>query len=72
MAGLINEIYEKTSNEIKIGEMIEEKINAFDLIKIEEITLKIAQRELKHIEVLGGVLGAIIGLLQGILLFIFI
>ena len=52
--------------------MIEEKINAFDLIKIEEITLKIAQRELKHIEVLGGVLGAIIGLLQGILLFIFI
>lgn len=71
MEGLINEIYEKASKEIKIGKMIEEKINALDLIRIEEITLKIAKKELKHIEVLGGILGALIGLLQGLLLFLY-
>ena len=69
---LIKNIYDKASKEVKIGKIIEEKINSFDLIKIEEITLKIAQKELKHIEILGGVLGAIIGLLQGLLLLLYI
>lgn len=69
---LIEDIYEKASQEIKIGEIIEEKINSFDLLKIEEITLKIAKRELKHIEILGGILGAIIGFFQGMLMFLFI
>ncbi|HHY78671.1 MAG TPA: DUF445 family protein [Clostridiales bacterium] len=69
---LIENIYEKTSQDIKIGKIVEEKINMFDLAKIEEITLKIARKELKHIEMLGGVLGAIIGLLQGLILFLFI
>jgi len=69
---LIENIYEKASQDIKIGKIIEEKINMFDLSKIEEITLKIARKELKHIEMLGGVLGAIIGLLQGLILFLFI
>ncbi|MGI5998464.1 MAG: DUF445 domain-containing protein [Lutispora sp.] len=69
---LIKNIYDKASKEVKIGKIIEERINSFDLIKIEEITLKIAQKELKHIEILGGVLGAIIGLLQGLLLLLYI
>lgn len=69
---LTEDIYEKASQEIKIGEIIEEKINSFDLLKIEEITLKIAKRELKHIEILGGILGAIIGFFQGMLMFLFI
>jgi len=69
---LIKNIYEKTSQDIKIGKIIEDKINLFDLAKIEEITLKIAKKELKHIEMLGGILGAVIGLLQGLILFLFI
>lgn len=72
MEGMINELYEAASKEIRIGKMIEEKINELDLMKIEELTLKIAKKELKHIEVLGGVLGALIGLLQGLLLFLYI
>jgi len=67
---LVENIYEKASENIKIGKMIEEKINSFDLLKIEELILKIAKRELKHIEVLGGVLGAIIGLMQGLFMFL--
>jgi len=69
---LIHNIYEKASREVKIGKIIEERINSFDLIKIEEITLRIAKNELKHIEILGGVLGAIIGLFQGLLLLLYI
>lgn len=63
--GLISGLYEKTSKKIKIGKMVEDRINQIDLIKLEEITLKIAKNELKHIEFLGGVLGALIGLIQG-------
>lgn len=68
MEGLIKELYEKASKEIEIGKMIEDKINQIDLIKLEEITISIAKKELKHIEILGGILGALIGLFQGIIL----
>lgn len=67
MEDLIFDLYEKASKEIEIGKMIEDKINQIDLIKLEEITVSIAKRELKHIEVLGGILGALIGLVQGII-----
>ncbi len=52
---------------IDISAMVEDKINEFELKKIEDIILKVASKELRHIEVLGGVLGAIIGLAQGLI-----
>lgn len=67
MEDLIFDLYEKASKEIEIGKMIEDKINQIDLIKLEEITVSIAKKELKHIEVLGGILGALIGLVQGLI-----
>lgn len=67
MESLIKDLYEKASKEIEISKMIEDKINEIDLIKLEEITVSIAKKELKHIEVLGGILGALIGLVQGII-----
>lgn len=67
MEDLIFDLYEKASKEIEIGKMIEDKINQIDLIKLEEITVSIAKKELKHIEVLGGVLGVLIGLVQGLI-----
>lgn len=53
------------TQEVKVSEMVEEKINSFDLRRLEDIILSIAKKELKHIEVLGGVLGFLIGLVQG-------
>ena len=67
MEDLIFDLYEKASKEIEIGKMNEDKRNQIDFIKLEEITVKIKKRELKHIEVLGGILGALIGLVQGII-----
>ncbi|WP_099188711.1 DUF445 domain-containing protein [Tepidibacter mesophilus] len=57
----------KSAKRIKIGKMVEDKINEFDLEKLEEIIINIAKKELKHIEVLGLILGFFIGILQGII-----
>lgn len=64
---LIRKSIDKASKDISISEIIEDKIKAFEIEKIEEIIISIAKTELKHIEILGGVLGFIIGVVQGIL-----
>lgn len=57
----------KAKENVNIQEIVEEKINELDLEQLEEIIIKVAKKELKHIEILGLVLGTVIGLLQGIL-----
>lgn len=57
----------KAKENVNIQGIIEEKINELDLEKLEDIIIKVAKKELKHIEILGLVLGSIIGVLQGIL-----
>lgn len=68
---VMNEISEKlvhqATEKIQIADMVAEKIEAFDVMQLEEIIFSISKQELKHIEVLGGVLGVIIGLLQGLI-----
>ncbi|MEO3112186.1 DUF445 family protein [Turicibacter sanguinis] len=41
---------------------------ALDLRELERIILQVAKKELKHIEILGFILGGVIGLVQGIIL----
>lgn len=69
---LIDEITEKmihkATHSIDISQMIEENINAFDLEKLEAITLELASNELKHIEYLGGLIGFLIGVVQGLII----
>lgn len=60
-----DQLSHKAINSINISEMVEMRINTYDFLKIEEMVLKIAKKELKHIELLGGVIGFVIGLLQG-------
>ncbi|GBF32710.1 hypothetical protein DCCM_0906 [Desulfocucumis palustris] len=68
LPSLIAEITEKFEGRFKerfnIGQMVEEKVNSFPLDRLEQILLSVSHRELKHIEILGGVLGFIIGLAQ--------
>ncbi len=52
---------------VKIAQMIEQKINGFKLDKLESLILSIAKKELRHIEILGGILGFFIGLAQGLI-----
>lgn len=61
----VEKLIDKASLHIKISEIVEEKINSFELEKLEELTMKIAKKELRHIEILGGVIGFFIGIIQG-------
>lgn len=54
-------------NKVDVGALIEGKINALDLDQLEELTLQIAAKELRAIEWVGLVMGAGIGLIQGLL-----
>lgn len=68
---VMNELSEKlvhqATEKIDIAQMVKEKIDEFDLIKLEELILNISSKELKHIEILGGVLGVLIGFVQGLI-----
>ncbi|WP_304157661.1 DUF445 domain-containing protein [Fusobacterium ulcerans] len=56
---------------VDFREIIIKNVDGFSLEKLEEITYSLAKKELKHIEVVGAVLGGIIGFFQfGVSLFI--
>ncbi|MBZ0098186.1 MAG: DUF445 family protein [Taibaiella sp.] len=52
------------SEKIDIEQMVTEKVAAFSSDKLEEILNAIMKKEFRFVEILGGVLGFIIGLLQ--------
>lgn len=59
------DIITMAKNKINIQQIVEEKVNELDLLELERIIISVAKKELKHIEILGLVLGGIIGLIQG-------
>ncbi|AWH76314.1 DUF445 domain-containing protein [Clostridioides difficile] len=63
---LSKNIINKANERIDIQKMVEDKINELDLYELEEIIIRIAKKELKHIEFLGLVLGFLIGIVQGL------
>lgn len=65
---LTETLVHKATSSISISAMVKDKINTLALDEIETMVIKIAKSELKHIEYLGGVLGMLIGLFQGILI----
>jgi uncharacterized membrane protein YheB (UPF0754 family) len=67
---LTEQVMDKLEEDMNFRNIVVEKIENFDLDRFESILLKIASKELRAIEVLGGVLGLFIGLLTDLLLFI--
>ena len=49
---------------INVEEMVKERVNSLPIEEVEEIVLKLIDEELRHITLLGGVLGFLIGLTQ--------
>jgi uncharacterized membrane protein YheB (UPF0754 family) len=70
LPGILEELFEKVESKLDFKEIIRAKIEAFDLGKFETIIQSIAAREMRGIEVLGGILGFIIGLGQALLMII--
>ncbi|MBN1575724.1 MAG: DUF445 family protein [Chitinispirillaceae bacterium] len=62
--GLIDSLFEAVEKKIDFRTIIRQKIDGFDLTRLESIIYAIAAKELKAIEVFGGVLGFIVGLVQ--------
>ena len=65
---LSEDIMNKAKERINIQEIVENKINELDLYQLEELIIKVAKKELKHIEILGLVLGFLIGIIQGVII----
>ncbi|MEZ5973279.1 MAG: DUF445 family protein [Planctomycetota bacterium] len=53
---------------LKVPEIVERKVAEFPVERLEQLILQVASRELRSIEILGGVLGLLIGVLQTALL----
>lgn len=57
-------IVERVEGKLDIKAIVQSKVEAFDLTKLESVIYEVTARELKTIELLGGVLGLLIGLAQ--------
>lgn len=68
---MIHKISSQTANEVNISKIVEDRINSYDLSKIENIIMEVTKKELGYIEFLGAVLGLFIGIMQGIIIILF-
>jgi uncharacterized membrane protein YheB (UPF0754 family) len=65
---LFAQLGDSVSQELKdkklLGNLVESKINSFDLVHLEKLVLKVAKNELRYIEWFGAIVGLVIGLIQ--------
>ncbi len=61
---VLDEVERGLAAGLDVPQLVEAKVAAFAVEKLEALILEVASRELRAIEVLGGVLGALIGLAQ--------
>ncbi len=72
VAGLNEELIDKLSSELEdeldMHRIVEEKVAAFSSDKLEEIVFAIMRKEFKFVELVGAILGFLIGIVQIFLL----
>jgi uncharacterized membrane protein YheB (UPF0754 family) len=61
---ILNKYSEKLEKDIDIEDIVAQKVSAFSSDKLEQILFSIMKKEFKLIEILGGVLGFFIGIIQ--------
>ena len=61
---ILDEIEKGLVKGLDVQKMVEQKVAAFPVVKLEQLILDVAKRELQAITWWGGVLGAVIGLSQ--------
>lgn len=66
--GVIDSYANKLKNEIDVKSIVYDKVVSFSSDKLEDILYAIMKKEFKFIELLGGVLGFVIGLIQLLIL----
>jgi uncharacterized membrane protein YheB (UPF0754 family) len=61
---VLDEVEKGLAKGLDVPALVEKKVAAFSMDRLEKLILEVASRELRAIVVLGGVLGALIGLAQ--------
>lgn len=61
---ILEKVKDKAFQNINVKTIVKERIDELDFIEFEKIIFGLMSKELKHIEVIGFVLGAMIGALQ--------
>ena len=61
---ILNKYSEKLEKDIDVEAIVTKKVSAFSSDKLENILYSIMKKEFKFIEILGGVLGFMIGIVQ--------
>lgn len=61
---VINQYSESLSKQIDIEKMVTEKVSNFSVIKLEEILESVMKKEFRFLELIGWVLGLLIGIIQ--------
>jgi len=70
MPDIIDSLFESVEKKIDFQRIIQEKIENFDVMKLEKVIYSISSKELTAIEVIGGVLGFIIGVFQDVIMIV--
>jgi uncharacterized membrane protein YheB (UPF0754 family) len=65
---LIDKLSSELEEELDVQRIVEEKVTAFSSDKLEEILFSIMRREFRFVEMVGAVLGFLIGVAQVLLL----
>ena len=66
----IEKIFQKMEDRLDFKEIVRSKIEGFDLSRLERIIYNIAAKELRSIEIFGGILGFVVGLVQVVIILI--
>ncbi|MEQ8764593.1 MAG: DUF445 family protein [Planctomycetota bacterium] len=64
---IMDGVLDNVEHQLDFKKMVHDRIEAFPMGQLEAIVLRIAKKELRSIEILGGVLGFLIGLIQVLL-----
>jgi uncharacterized membrane protein YheB (UPF0754 family) len=61
---LMNQYVSNLKNDLDLEKIVVDKVNGFSSDKLEEILQKIMNKEFRFVEIIGGVLGLLIGIVQ--------
>lgn len=63
-AGLLREAL---AEHLDVGEIVSEKVRQLDLDRLEALVFRVARQEFRYIELVGGLIGLVVGLVQMLL-----
>ena len=65
---LLEKVSSEVEKRIAVRRIVEEKVRGFDLEQLETIVRQLAHKEFRRIEILGAVIGLMVGIVQSVLL----